>query len=181
MNPIVVWIYHQLMKVCLRRNLESDLNRTAQKKKVRPKVLKSSHTRDEPSAESKVKRDNTSMIAQIPIGNSPQKSSRQSAQKKKKNMQENNAGVVGNVDISPVRKGNTVQNKSKSKKIAKKAQQESLKKAQQDIITRNTGTRINKDGSNKVESKDANSSQTQNRRSSADKLRVVNVETRDHR
>ena len=159
------------------KSMESDFesNGRNSKKKVRPKVLKSSHTRDEPSAESKVKRDNTSMIAQIPIGNSPQKSSRQSAHKKKKNMQENNAGVVGNVDISPVRKGNTVQNKSKSKKIAKKAQQESLKKAQQDIITRNTGTRINKDGSNKVESKDANSSQTQNRRSSADKLRVVNV------
>ena len=92
------------------------------------------------------------MITQIPIGNSRKKSSRQSPQKKKKNMQENNAGVVGNVDISPVRKGNTTQNKSKSKKmspIAKKAQ---------DIITRNTAARKNKHGPKKVETKDVSSS-----------------------
>ena len=111
------------------KSMESDFesNGRNSKKKVRPKVLKSSHTRDEPSAESKGKRGNTSMIAHIPIGNSRQKTSRQSAHKKKKNMQENNASVVGNVDISPVRKGNRCKiNRSQKKSL--KAQQESLKK-----------------------------------------------------
>eukprot|EP00944_MAST-04C_sp_MAST-4C-sp1_P011196 g11196.t1 len=140
-------------------NFESN-GRNSKKKEV----LQSSYTRDEPSAESKVKRGNTSMITQIPIGNSRKKSSRQSPQKKKKNMQENNAAVVGNVDISPVRKGNTTQNKSNSMRIAKKAQ---------DIITRNTAARKNKHGPKKVETKDVSSLMTQNGRLAVDKLRVV--------
>ena len=57
------------------KSMESDfeIERAQFEEEGATEGTQSSHTRDEPSAESKVKRDNTSMIAQIPIGNSPQK------------------------------------------------------------------------------------------------------------
>ena len=130
-------------------------------KKIQPKAIKSSH--DEPTSESKVS-SNTSVSTKTSITNLRQKTSRQIRDKKKKSVHGDSDVGVGDVYVSSVRKGNTLQNKPHSHRIGIKAQ---------NIITRNTAANNNKHRSKKVEMKDTNFPKPKSKKSSTDKVRVV--------